>query len=63
MMKKSYISHTMIVVKLQHRSHLMIGSTLNNVKGNADLDYGGSDAGYEGDVRGKESSGIWDSEW
>ena len=53
----------MLVVKLQHRSHLMTGSTLNDVKGNADLDYVGSDAGYGGDVRGKESSGIWDDEW
>ena len=53
----------MIVVKLQHRSHLMQASGLKSVSGNADLDYGGSDAGYEGDVRGKESSGIWDDEW
>ena len=56
----------MIVVKLQHRSHLMIGSTLDCVRGNGGLGYGGSDADYagnDGDIRGKESSGIWDDEW
>ena len=52
----------MVVVKLQHRSHLMQASA-QSLGGNGGLRLGGSDASYEGEIRTRESSSIWDEEW
>lgn len=58
-MKREYMSPTMLVVKLQHRS-IICQSQVRSLGGNADLNYGGA-----GDVnaRTKESSSLWDDEW
>ena len=54
----------MIEVKLQHQS--IICESVTGLRGNGGLGYGGDDASYVeggGDVRTRESSGIWDEEW
>ena len=54
----------MIVVKLQHSGIICAsGDALSSIGGNSGLGFGGSDSGYGGDVRTKESSSIWDEEW
>jgi len=53
----------MIVVKLQHRTHLMQASQVNSVSSDVFNNSVNSDEGYSGEVRTKESSGIWDNEW
>ena len=65
MLKQSYIQPTILVVKLQHSGIICAsgGDALSSVGGNAGLGFGGSDSGYGGDVRTKESSSIWDDEW
>ena len=59
-MKKSYISPTMLVVQLQHHS-IICQSTLRGFScSEEDIGYGG---GGSGDACTRESSGIWDEEW
>jgi hypothetical protein len=53
----------MVVVKLQHRIHLMQTSQVTSVNGDGGFRFGGSDVGYEGEVRTKESGSLWDNEW
>ena len=63
-MKRTYVHPTMIVVKLQHQS--IICQSVTGLRGNGGLGYGGDDASYVeggGDVRTRESSGVWDEEW
>ena len=62
MEKKTYICPTMVVVKLQHRTHLMITSQVTEVRGNVFEGSPSSDEGYTGGVRTRESS-VWDEEW
>ena len=58
-----YIRPTMVVVKLQHRIHLMQTCQVTSVNGDGGFRFGGSDVGYEGEVRTKESGSLWDNEW
>ena len=58
-MKRTYIQPAIIVVKMQHQS-IICTSTVNNISGNADIDYIG---GGSGPARTRESCGIWDDEW
>ena len=61
-MKREYMSPTMLVVKLQHRSNILLTTSVNEVRGNV-FDSVSSDEGYSGEIRTKESSGLWDDEW
>ena len=60
-MKKTYLTPSMTVVKLQHQS-MICDSTLRGFSG-GDVDYGGASSNYDGEVRTRESSGVWDEEW
>ena len=62
-MKREYMSPTMLVVKLQHRSNVLLTTSVESLDGNRGLRLGGSDAGSDGVVRTKESSSLWDDEW
>ena len=65
MVKKSYIHPTMIVVKLQHQS-IICESVRSVSSGDTGITLGGNDASYVeggGEIRTKESSGVWDEEW
>lgn len=64
-MKKTYLNPTMVVVKLQHQTHLMDESTaaiqsLSTNLGDDAIGFGGAGSGS---ARTKESNGIWDEEW
>ena len=61
-MKNAYLKPMMLVVKIQH-SGIICESTVTTLQSNASLKLGGSDASYEGEIRTKESSDIWDDEW
>ena len=62
-MKRTYLTPSMTVVKLQHQS-IICESILDAVEGNAGIGYGGAGSNNDGGiVRTKESSGIWDDEW
>jgi len=51
------------VVCLQHRTQLM-QSSVRNVSNDEDVDYGGASSNNSsGNVRTRESSGVWDEEW
>ena len=56
MNKKTYQRPTTSVVKLQHKSHILAGS-VNDVKGNANLRYGGA-----GTVDANSRRGGWDDD-
>ena len=58
-MKKIYIQPTMLMVALQHQSHLM-ETSIHDAGGDAGIGYGG---GGSGEGRVKESKSIWDEEW
>ena len=61
-MKRTYLTPSMTVVKLQHRSFICY-SQVRGIAGD-DLGYGGASSNNDGGiVRTKESSGIWDDEW
>ena len=60
---KKYIQPTTTVVRLQHQGLLMqqsVRGMSSNLSGDDALNYGG---GGSGEVRTKESSGVWDEEW
>ena len=60
---KNYIQPTILVVRLQHQGLLMQQSMRgmsSNLSDDDALNYGG---GGSGEVRTKESSGVWDEEW
>ena len=61
-MKKTYMVPGMAVVKLQHQSIICssIHGMSSNLSGDDAINYGG---GGSGEVRTKESSGVWDEEW
>ena len=60
-MKKNYLTPGMCVVRIQHRSQILIGSNdVQSFSSNVTLDYGG-DNGSE-TPRVKETN-IWDEEW
>ena len=62
-MKKTYYQPSMTVVKLQHQGLLMITSGLRGIS-DGDVGYGGASINNEGgEVRTRESSGVWDDEW
>ena len=61
-MKRTYLTPSMTVVKLQHRSFICY-SQVRGIAGD-DLGYGGASSNNDGGiVRTKESSSIWDEEW
>ena len=57
-MKRTYIKPTITVETSLVQEIICI--SLNNVDGNAGLDYGG---GGSDDARTKEESGSWDIDW
>ena len=62
-MKKTYMTPSMTVVRIQHQGLLM---QLSNVDSNADLrgaGDGGNITGSSGSARTKEFGSIWDEEW
>ena len=62
-MKKTYMTPSMTVVRIQHQGLLM---QLSNVESNANLrgaGDGGSITGSSGSARTKEYGSIWDEEW
>ncbi len=46
---------------LQQQDHLC--QSIQRVSSNSTVNYAGSDEGYSGDIRTKESSSLWDEEW
>ena len=51
-MKKKYMKPEQRIILLQHQSHLLQASGERNLRSvSGPFNYGGSDAGYEGDVR------------
>ena len=50
-MKKKYMKPEQHIIVLQHQHHLLAGSERNLRSVSGPFDYGGSDEGYEGDVR------------
>ena len=61
-MKRTYLTPSMTVVKLHHRSFICY-SQVRGIAGD-DLGYGGASSNNDGGiVRTKESSSIWDDEW
>lgn len=51
-----------MVVKLQHQSFIC-QSQMRGIAG-GDVDYGGASSNNDGgNVRTKESGGVWDEEW
>ena len=60
-MKRTYFAPSMVVVRLQHHS-IICSSGLRGISG-GDVGYGGASSGYDGEVRTRESSGVWDDEW
>jgi len=58
-MKRTYIMPT-ILVEMSLVQEIICTSMMNNVDGNAGLDYGG---GGSDDARTKEESGSWDIDW
>ena len=60
-MKRKYIQPTMLVVCLQHQTHLMQAS-VRSLSSNGNLNYVGSDEDYSGEIRVKEQ-GNWDDSW
>ena len=61
---KKYIQPTILVVRLQHQGLLMQQSGIRGMSSNlSDDDAIGYGGGGSGEVRTKESSGVWDEEW
>ena len=60
-MKKTYINPTIVEVALQQQG--LLCQSVRNLSSNATINYAGSDEGYGGDIRTKESSSLWDEEW
>ena len=62
-MKKTYMTPSLTVVKLQHQS--IICDSLHGADGNANLNYrGGNSTDSNGSyARTKESGNVWDEEW
>ena len=60
-MKKTYITPSIVEVALQQQG--LLCQSVRRVTGNAGVTLGGSDEGYSGDIRTKESSSLWDEEW
>jgi hypothetical protein len=60
---KTYLTPSMTVVKLQHRS-IICESILDAVEGNAGIGYGGAGSNNEGSIiRTREYNSVWDEEW
>ena len=60
-MKKTYITPSIVEVALQQQG--LLCESLLRVSSNSTMNYAGSDEGYSGDIRTKESSSLWDEEW
>ncbi len=54
-MNKEYITPAMRVVRIQHQCHILSGSPVNSIDGNAELNYGG---GGSGPARARSNGGI-----
>ena len=61
-MKKTYINPSIVEVALQQQG-LLCQSLQRVSSSNATINFAGSDDGYSGDIRTKESSSLWDEEW
>ena len=59
-MKKIYMKPDMKVVKLQHQCHILSGSEVRGIGGNADVDFGG---GGSGPARARSFGGIGWDDW
>lgn len=60
-MRREYSKPTIIMVRLQHSGIICVsGDQVNNITGNADLNFGGVG---DVDARTKESSSLWDEVW
>ncbi|MBR4516739.1 MAG: hypothetical protein IKO60_05015 [Bacteroidaceae bacterium] len=68
-MKKTYLTPSMVVVRLQHQS-IICQSQMRGMR-QGETGYGGgssnntsNNAGYNSnEARTRESSGVWDEEW
>ena len=60
-MKKTYITPSIVEVALQQQG--LLCQSLLRVSSNSTVNYAGSDEGYSGGIRTKESSSLWDEEW
>ena len=62
-MKRTYLTPSMTVVKLQHQS-IICESIIDAVGGNADIGYGGASSNNDGGIiRTREYNSVWDKEW
>ena len=60
---KKYIQPIMMVVRLQHQG-LLMESVQNVGSSDVGISYGGASSNNSGgEIRTKESSGVWDEEW
>ena len=59
-MKKTYLTPSMTVVRLQHHSIICQSSFVKGFSSTDDIDYGG---GGSGDSYTRESISIWEDEW
>lgn len=54
----------MTVVRLQHQGLLMESTVTSASSGDTGISYGGASSNNSGgEIRTKESSGVWDEEW
>ena len=61
-MKKTYMTPSMLEVRLQHQRLLM--QSVTRTQNNVGIGLGGSSSNDpDGVIRSKESSNIWDEEW
>ena len=61
-MKRTYLTPSMTVVKLQHRSFICY-SQVRGIAGD-DLGYGGASSNNDGGIiRTREYNSVWDDEW
>ena len=61
-MKRTYMTPSMVMVSLQHQS-IICQSTIRGMS-KGDTGYGAASSNNtSGEVRTRESSGVWDEEW
>ena len=61
-MKKTYMTPSIVAVSLQHQSIICQSTMTSMSKG--ETGYGGASSNNtSGEVRTRESSGVWDNEW
>ena len=61
---KKYIQPITTVVRIQHQGLLMQSTVTSASSGDTGISYGGASSNNGGgEIRTKESSGVWDEEW